>query len=325
MNLLNKFRNLINNNPLTRRLFVSLASTLMIPLLNIQSYLSIDSYKRKRKASLWRKTMNLLERPEFEKIIISRSSTSFFYKNGIAFNIAKNRSSVSNMLVFDGNYEINETNLVKELIKPDWTVIDIGANFGWYSIHFSRLVGPRGKVFSFEPIPESYEELNSNMKLNSCQNMKIFNTALGNREDIVSFGVPEIDGGLAASSQFLKCNKQIQVSMRRLDDIVEEQNITNVDFIKVDIEGGELDMLHGAEKLLEQFKPNIMIEIVDVHCHRFGYSPNDVYQFLLSKGYSGLFIGNQFTKEKTNVEINELIKPNENNLSNGNYFFLFKL
>ena len=93
MNLLNKFRNFINNNPFTRRLFVSLASTLMIPLLNIQSYLSIDSYKRKRKASLWRKTMNLLERPEFEKIIISRSSTSFFYKNGIAFNIAKNRSS----------------------------------------------------------------------------------------------------------------------------------------------------------------------------------------------------------------------------------------
>ena len=85
-------------------------------------------------------------------------------------------------------------------------------------------------------------------------------------------------------------------------DFIEEQNINQVDFIKSDIEGGELNMLCGAEKLLERFRPDLMIEIVDVHCHRFGYSPIDVYQFLLSKGYNGLFIGNQFTKEKTNLK-----------------------
>ena len=290
-------------------------------MLNLQSYLSINGYRRRRKVFLLRKITTLLDKLELKKIIIDKSSTSFFYKNGTAFNIAKNRFSASNALVFQRNYEINETKLVKGLVKPGWTVIDIGANFGWYSIHFSQLVGPSGKVFSFEPIPDSYEELNSNMQLNSCQNMKTFNTALGNRDDLVSFGIPEIDGGLGASSQFLKCNKQIQATMCRLDNVIEEKNITNVDFIKVDIEGGELDMLYGAEKLLEQFRPNIMIEIVDVHCHRFGYSPNDVYQFLLSKGYSGLFIGNEYTKEKTNEEIHKLTKPNVNNLLNGNYLF----
>jgi len=321
MFLLNKLRNFINTYPFIRRLFVSLVSIFVIPLLNLQSYLSINGYRRRRKIFLLRKITTLLDKLELKKIIIDKSSTSFFYKNGIAFNIAKNRFSASNTLVFQRNYEINETKLVKGLVKPGWTVIDIGANFGWYSIHFSQLVGPSGKVFSFEPIPDSYEELNSNMQLNSCQNMKTFNTALGNRDDLVSFGIPEIDGGLGASSQFLKCNKQIQATMCRLDNVIEEKNITNVDFIKVDIEGGELDMLYGAEKLLEQFRPNIMIEIVDVHCHRFGYSPNDVYQFLLSKGYSGLFIGNEYTKEKTNEEIHKLTKPNVNNLLNGNYLF----
>ena len=321
MFLLNKLRNFINTYPFIRRLFVSLVSIFVIPLLNLQSYLSINGYRRRRKIFLLRKITTLLDKLELKKIIIDKSSTSFFYKNGIAFNIAKNRFSASNTLVFQRNYEINETKLVKGLVKPGWTVIDIGANFGWYSIHFSQLVGPSGKVFSFEPIPDSYEELNSNMQLNSCQNMKTFNTALGNRDDLVSFGIPEIDGGLSASSQFLKCNKQIQATMCRLDNVIEEKNITNVDFIKVDIEGGELDMLYGAEKLLEQFRPNIMIEIVDVHCHRFGYSPNDVYQFLLSKGYSGLFIGNEYTKEKTNEEIHKLTKPNVNNLLNGNYLF----
>ena len=64
-----------------------------------------------------------------------------------------------------------------------------------------------------------------------------------------------------------------------------------------------------------------MIEIVDVHCHRFGHLPVDVYQFLLSKGYSGLFIANEYTKKKVSVEIDKLTKPNINNLLNGNYFF----
>ena len=175
MFLLNKLRNFINTYPFIRRLFVSLVSIFVIPLLNLQSYLSINGYRRRRKIFLLRKITTLLDKLELKKIIIDKSSTSFFYKNGIAFNIAKNRFSASNTLVFQRNYEINETKLVKGLVKPGWTVIDIGANFGWYSIHFSQLVGPSGKVFSFEPIPESYEELNSNMQLNSCQNMKTFN------------------------------------------------------------------------------------------------------------------------------------------------------
>ncbi len=59
-----------------------------------------------------------------------------------------------------------------------------------------------------------------------------------------------------------------------------------------------------------------------MHCQRFGHSPVDIYQFLLSKGYKGLFISNEYTKEKTNIRIDELINPNVNNLLNGNYFFI---
>tara|TARA_B100000315_G_scaffold85965_1_gene78823 strand:+ start:420 stop:686 length:267 start_codon:yes stop_codon:yes gene_type:complete len=88
MYLLNKLRNFININPISRRLFVSVASKFMMPLLNLQNYLSLDKYKIRRKASLWRKTFILFEKLELEKVIISKSSTSFFYKNGTAFNIA---------------------------------------------------------------------------------------------------------------------------------------------------------------------------------------------------------------------------------------------
>jgi FkbM family methyltransferase len=306
MYLINKLRNFINISPTARKFFVSLLSPFTVPLLFLQNYLSVKGYKRRKRISLWKKTnpKNILH-----------------YKNGTAFNISINKSSVSKSLVFQNDYEFNETSLVKQLIKPGSIVIDIGSNFGWYSIIFSQLVGVSGKIFSFEPVPETYEELNSNVKLNSCKNIKTFNLALGNEEGSVNFGVPEFDGSSGASSQFLKCKKQIQVAMRKLDEIIEEQNITNINFIKADIEDGELNMLHGSEKILNKFKPDIMIEIVDMHCDRFGYAPIDVYQFLLSKGYNGLFIGNEYTKEKTDIKINDLIKPNVKNLLNGNYFF----
>ena len=309
MYLLNKFRNFININPIARRLFVKIVSPFTLPILILQNYLSINGYKQRKRISLWRK---------------SNPKNILHYKNGIAFNISKNKTSVSKSLVFQSNYEFNETNLVKKVIKPGWTVIDVGANFGWYSIHFSQLVGQNGKVFVFEPVPETYEELNSNIKLNSSQNIKVFNFALGNKDGSISFGVPAFDGGSGASSEFLKYSKRIRTTMRQLDDVMKEQNINKVDFIKVDIEGGELNMLKGAEKLLEHFRPKILIEIVDIHCQRFGHSPVDVYQFLINKGYNGVFIGNEYTKEKTNIKIDELVKPNIKNLLNGNYFFSSK-
>ena len=315
MYLLNKFRNFININPIARRLFVKIISPFTLPILILQNYLSINGYKQRKRISLWRK---------------SNPKNILHYKNGIAFNISKNKTSVSKSLVFQSNYEFNETNLVKKVIKPGWTVIDVGANFGWYSIHFAQLVGQNGNIFSFEPIPETYEELNSNIKLNSCQNIKAFDFALGNKVGTISFGVPNFDGGSGTSSEFLKYSKRIQTTMRKLDDVIKEQKINKVDFIKADIEGGELNMLKGAEKLLEDFRPKILIEIVDMHCQRFGHFPVDVYQFLINKGYKGLFIGNeythwvdniQYTKEKANIKIDELIKPNVKNLLNGNYFF----
>jgi len=163
-----------------------------VPILFLQNYLSIKNYKRRKMISLWRKTnpKNILH-----------------YKNGTAFNISLKKSSISKSLVFQNEYDYNETSIVKQLIKPGSNVIDIGANFGWYSVLFSQLVGVSGKVFSFEPIPETYEELNSNVKLNSCKNIKTFNFALGNEERSVNFGVPEFDGSSGCVSQFIKCKK----------------------------------------------------------------------------------------------------------------------
>ena len=80
MFLLNKLRNFINSYPFIRRLFVSLVSIFVIPLLNLQSYLSINGYRRRRKISLLRKITILLDKLELKKIIIDKRSSFFFIK-----------------------------------------------------------------------------------------------------------------------------------------------------------------------------------------------------------------------------------------------------
>tara|TARA_B110000008_G_C16945508_1_gene554245 strand:- start:610 stop:1575 length:966 start_codon:yes stop_codon:yes gene_type:complete len=306
MYLFNKVRNFVNKNPVTRRLFVKLISPFTVPLLILQNYLSIKGYRRRKSILEWKK---------------KNPKNILYYKSGVAFNISTKKNSISKNLVFQKDNEFNETKLVKEIIKPDWTVIDIGANFGWYSIHFSKLVGQNGKVFAFEPVPETYEELNSNIKLNFSQNIKVFNFALGNKNETISFNVPAFDGGSGASSEFLRYSKKIQTSIHKLDEVIKDQDIDKIDFIKADIEGGELNMLKGAEKLIKHFKPKMLIEIVDMHCHRFGHSPVDVYQFLINKGYNGLYIGNEYSEKKDNIRIDKLVKPNIKNILNGNYYF----
>jgi len=308
MLILNNIRNILNRNSIIRKFFVKLVSPLTLPILILLKNLSIKEFKRKKIISSWRS---------------NNPNNILRYENGIAFNISTKKNSMSKSLVLQEHTESNETKFLKKIIKPGQTVLDVGANMGWYSIHFSKWVGQRGKIFAFEPVPEIYEELESNIKLNCCQNIIIFNCALGNQNESVLFNVSDFEGGSGASSENLKFGKEIKVSKRKLDDLMNDQNLDNIDFLKIDIEGGELNMLKGAEKLIEKYKPKMLLEIVDIHCDRFKYSPEDVCNFLINKGYDGLYIGNEHSKKLNDINIDEFEKLNLKNLKNGNYYFYY--
>ena len=217
------------------------------------------------------------------------------------------------------------SSLVEELEKatPDLVLsgFDIGANFGWYSLHFSKMVGNSGNVYAFEPIKETHDELKSNLSLNNIANVKTYEFALGNKEYETNFGIPFFDGGSAATSQNLSFSKKVKIPVFTLDKIFERENIKKINLIKADIEGGELNFLLGADKVLEKYKPNIFIEIIDMHCNRFGHKPFDVLNYLIKKNYQAFYIGNEYSDKKENYNMKDLIKPDLKNLPNGNYFF----
>jgi FkbM family methyltransferase len=311
LNLKSAIRHKINSNPTTRKLFVAFCARFAMRLYALQRYLSVEGLKGKFRTSLWRFFLTTVEKLPLQRIVIANGLATFFYKNGCAFHVSKNKHSNSNCLFLDPEYEKNETNLIKRLVQPDWIAIDIGANFGWYSILLSSLVGPKGKVIAFEPVPESYLELSSNAKLNECDNLKTFQMAAGNESGFINMYIPEIEFGGGAASQFLDIGAKIQVPVVRLDDFLNLEELTRVDFFKIDVEGGELNTLRGAEKLFRKFRPQILIEIVDVHCQRFGNTHEDVIGFLTKLGYTGRYIN----------EAGELIAIDPYHPLNGNYLF----
>ncbi len=306
-----RVREAVSRNPVMHGWFVAVCARYTMRLFNLQAYLSIGDLRAKFRSALWRKFMEMAGKLGTEKIVISNNRAVFYYPDGCAFHVAVAKTSISGTQFSYGGYEPHETRIMAEAVRSGSTVVDAGANFGWHAIHLAKRVGDSGKVLAFEPIPATYAELGENVAINACNNLKLFGFALGNETSTISMYLPSTDLGAGAASQFLDTGDRVEVSMFRLDDVLEREGVEHVDFIKADIEGGELNLLRGAEKLLSRCHPVIFIEIVDIHCSRFGHTPQDVIQLLTGHGYRGNYID-----EDGELAAIDFVRP-----QNGNYLF----
>ncbi|TRX24139.1 FkbM family methyltransferase [Flavobacterium franklandianum] len=144
-------------------------------------------------------------------------------------------------------------------VKEDDLVLDAGANCGHLSIFFSKLVGKNGIVYAFEPDIFNINRINSNTQLNKdlFDNIKIEELLLWNENKLVDF----YEAGTVGSSAVWipdtdKCVKKEAV---RIDHWVTKNNIKKLDFIKMDIEGAEIEALDGCVQTIENLKPNFAI------------------------------------------------------------------
>lgn len=153
----------------------------------------------------------------------------------------------------EGPYEKGEV----ELKKGDW-VIDAGANIGMFSIFAAKKVGDNGKVFAFEPIPETQKLLKRNIELNGIKNIEVIPFALGEGKKELNFSL--FPGSLECSSAYFDNEgTTAKASQISLDQFVEENRIPKVDFIKSDVEGMERNLIAGAENTIKKFKPRLAI------------------------------------------------------------------
>lgn len=188
---------------------------------------------------------------------------------------------------FLGEYESVISNIFRRLINTGDICLDIGANIGWYTTLFQKLVGLAGHVHAFEPVPHLFKDLERNVKINATpDNVTLNNFALGNEEKNVKMHVfTDLPDGHSSISAFASSKfETFTASMQTLDEYISDHKINHVGVVKVDVEGAELLVLQGASKIFEQEKPPILeIEMALATTQGFGYLPNDLIEHIRAR------------------------------------------
>jgi FkbM family methyltransferase len=205
-------------------------------------------------------------------------------RRGINFELDLN-DAIPRSIFYLGYYEPWETRWLEGALEPGWTVLDVGAHIGYYSLLCAKGVGPAGSAYAFEPCASTFARLRRNIGLNPGLNIYPEAMAVADKSECVSMagadnsntGTSHIAGGDSGNSS---------VPVTTLDEFVEKRKITRVDFIKADVEGYEVKLLAGAEKTLARLKPRLMIEVNPDALVRFGAPAEDLIQTLRSRNYS---------------------------------------
>ena len=183
------------------------------------------------------------------------------------------------------------------LIKRGDTVMDIGANVGAHTVAFSHLVGREGRVISFEPVAANYERLRENVSRRTrYPNTTVFPIAIGNPKDSgegVFLKVPGDDFTQASlvehSAGSWRGNSGVREYATTLASIDAEApgfHLDRLDFVKIDVEGGELNAIKGAASTIQRFLPLLYCELYEKWAASFGYTPSGIFSFASSLGYT---------------------------------------
>ncbi|MEM7647144.1 MAG: FkbM family methyltransferase [Pseudomonadota bacterium] len=224
------------------------------------------------------------------------------------------REVVQQLIYFFGYYEAIETFWVSQILQPGQTMLDAGANLGYFSLVGAQIVGAQGQVHSFEPIPANFKRLKNHIKLNHLESVvHANNVGLWDQNEVLDFGISEETannfGTFSVGSKDNLVN-QLQCQVIKIDDYVSEKKVSKVDFLKMDVEGAELKALIGAQRTLERDRPTLLIEICKYTCDRFGYDQEEIWQLLKPLGYKMVLISNSQKASKGLESLSGLLQEN---------------
>jgi FkbM family methyltransferase len=152
-----------------------------------------------------------------------------------------------------GFYEHEKQQRISEAVQPNTVFYDVGANVGFYTLLGSLLVGA-GKVFAFEPLLHNIEYLRKHLALNRVQNVEVLELAIADENGDALFEVES-----TGSMGHLSHGGAVKVQTATLDFLLEQGRILPPNYIKMDIEGAELAALRGAQRCIQQYRPQIFL------------------------------------------------------------------
>ncbi len=173
-----------------------------------------------------------------------------------------------------------EMRVIISLLDKPRTIIDVGANIGWYTMILGKTY-PTAKIYSFEPMSKTIEYLKKNLYKNKIR-AEVFPYALSDKTGTATFNYyPDFPAASSLKETINQKPHKVKVELKRLDDFKFE----NVDFIKVDTEGSELFVLKGAIETIKKYKPIVFSEMLTKWSKKFGYHPNDIINLFKSLDY----------------------------------------
>lgn len=214
-------------------------------------------------------------RPAAEEYFTARTRSQYLGKGtllcqvlgGLKLFVIGDDVGFSPHMIFEGYWEFWLTRHFAEAIRPGDTVIDIGANLGYYTLLAADLVGPEGRVVAIEPNPEVFRRLSASIAVNgfaprtSARNVALAGPGeTGKRAFFVPAGEPK-NGRFVGDKEDpdrLEAHGTVsEVALGRIDPDAFER----VDFIKIDVEGAELAVLEHLRPVLEKFRPRVVCEV----------------------------------------------------------------
>jgi FkbM family methyltransferase len=188
-------------------------------------------------------------------------------------------------------YERLVADVAKKVIKPGNTVVDVGAHIGYFTLLFAKLVGDNGKVYAFEPNPDNFGLLRKNIEVNGYNNVVLEQKAVNSMNGYCKLYFDKI-----FVDENIESTDITDVECIRLDDFLKN---TNVDFIKIDVEGSEYDVLKGMEHILENNKNlKIITEYSPYHLKAAGIKLEDYINTLIKYNFEIKDLHSDVMKDK---------------------------
>lgn len=217
------------------------------------------------------------------------------------------RSIVTSVLLVEGDWFENDLDWWRAWLKPGMTVIDVGANAGVYSFSAAKRVEASGKVIAIEPFSPCIKLLELTKEINHFDQVKIFEAAASNHPGLAYLSVQassELNELITVDPGQAIPPNTVTINCLTLDSLIETEQLTSVNILKIDAEGHELQVLQGAETIITTFQPMILYENISGG----KLASTDVNEFLIQHGYK-LFTYNPLLRQLLPLDTANKVQP----------------
>jgi FkbM family methyltransferase len=229
-----------------------------------------------------RRFRNVVPRIVLWRVISALKIDAFHTIPGLPFKMSLEPKfrSVGSLAIFalGKDYE-SLIRYLPDLIADGDTCIDCGANQGFYSMYLASLAGKEGRVIAVEPQEYAVKRIRLSSTYNGFERVEVLSAAVSSSQGFADFRVTD---ELVAAGLNRTDGRIMRVETTSIDGLAEKYGLERVSFIKLDVEGAELDALVGGRSIISRDKPTIMFELLDdPFCER----ANGIWQELTSNGY----------------------------------------